>query len=245
MPREIEKNDVDITQLFKWSKETVIRDPYSGVTVSVYLRLVGDADMNRAKAQAYRKSAELRKKLKTPDSDERTIFLTELDTYVEKESIIQAIILLEMPEYYQQAIRVVDVKEPKEPKSFASQEEQEEFQSSVDKYPAKFSKALEKELQRIREVREEELNKFEREKLYGLYENTVINRLCEEELKEHYYKNCVFFGSYKDANFKVKAFKTFDEFENSHQQLQNTLRDEYIGLELGTDLLKKLQGATE
>jgi len=243
--KEIDKNDVDITQLFKWSKEVVLRDPYTGMVLTVHLRLVGDADMNRAKANGYRKSAELRKKLKTPDSDERTIFLTELDSYVEKESLIQAIILLEMPEYYQQALKVVDVKEPKEPKSFASQEEQENYQLEVDEYPKIFSKELEKELLKIREVRSEELEKFAKEKLYNLYENTVINRLCEEELKEQYYKMCVFYGTYKDPNLKNKAFKTFDEFENSHQQLQNTLRDEYMNLELGTDLLKKLQEVTE
>lgn len=243
--KEIDKNDVDISRLFRWSKEIPLSDPFTGTAMSVFIRLVGDADMNRAKAYGYRKSADLRKRLKTPDSDERVIFLTELDSFTEEEALRQAVMLLELPEYYQEALKVVDVKEPKEPKAEASLEEQENYQLAVDEYPNKYSKEVERLMIEAREDRREELLKLSKDALYTLYENTVINRLCEEELKEEYYKMCVFLGAFLDEDFKKRAFTDFNEFENIHPQLKVILKQEYQNLELGTDLLKKLQGVTE
>jgi len=242
--KEIDKNDVDISQLFKWSKEVPLNDPFTGIVMSVFIRLVGDADMNRAKAFGYRKSADLRKKLKTQDSDERVIFLAELDAFTEEEAIRQAIFLLELPEYYQEALKVIDLKEPKEPKSDAPLEEQENYQLAVDEYPSRYNKELERIMLEIREERREKLLEMSKESLYTLYENTVINRLCEEELKDEYYKMCVFLGTYMDDKFTAKAFNNYADFENIHPQLQVTLKQEYQNLELGTDLLKKLQGVT-
>ena len=65
---EIEKNDVDISKLFNWGKafEIVGED---GVVDVVYMRVLGDADINKARVFALRESAKLRRALRNPDSD--------------------------------------------------------------------------------------------------------------------------------------------------------------------------------
>lgn len=56
-----ERNDVDIFRLFHWGKEVTIFDKYGNELTNVYMRLVGDAELNLARVFAIRRSAELRK----------------------------------------------------------------------------------------------------------------------------------------------------------------------------------------
>ncbi len=243
MSRSIDRNDVDISRLFQWSKEVLIQDAFLGKEAKVYMRLVGDADLNRAKVHSYRRASLLRKALKTEDSDERVSYLANIDDYENIEMLVQTVILLELPEMHQQVIRDIDVPEPKEPGSDAPQEAWEKYQEKVDNYPQRFSEVIEKDITSLRDKRYKELKKKSEQELYKIYESTVINRLCEDELQNAFYDMCTFLGTYKDKTFKNKTFTSIEEFENLHTTLKNKLRDEYRSLEIGADLLKKLPEA--
>lgn len=246
MTREIDKNDVDISQLFKWKIRVNLYDPFTDTTAYVYLRIVGDADLNRAKTYGYRKAAELRKLLNTEGSDERLAFLAELEEYKNDTSILaKSIILLEMTDMYQTAMTNVTLLEPKEPKSDAPQEKWEEYQTEVDSYPDRFAEATMEELKKLQTARKRSLGKMGIEKLYKIYEETVINKLCEEELTSSYYHMCIYFGAYKDENYKERVFSSFEEYENAHPDLRDRLFHEYRELEIGTSILKKSPEATE
>ena len=179
--RDIDKNDVDISQLFKWNKEVEIEDVLSGLKAKFYMRLLGDSDLGRARAYAYRKSAELRKKLKTQGSDERVSLLAELEDFVDVEVITRAIEILRIQDIYQRAIKNVNVPEPKEPAN-DELEKWEDYQVKVDEYSKKFREAVDEEAEKLRSADLTMLQGKSREELYKIYEAEVINKLCQEEI---------------------------------------------------------------
>jgi len=243
--REVEKNDVDIAELFKWNKEVEIEDAVSGLKVKFYMRLLGDADLGKARVFAYRKSAELRRKLKDPNSDERVSLLVELEDFSDnKEVIINSILILRMQDLYQDAIRSVNLPEPKEP-SKEDLEKWEEYQKEVDEYPQRYKEAVTKEAEKIREEDMKELSLKSIDELYKTYESEVIGKLCQEEMNDNFYNMTIYLSTFRDKNFKVSAFKNFENYDNAHRNLKAKLKEEYRKLELGIETLKKLQEATD
>ena len=242
--RDIDKNDVDISQLFKWNKEVEIEDVMSGLKAKLYIRLLGDSDLGKARAYAYRKSSELRKKLKDKNSDERVSLLAEIEDFSDSEIIVKAIELLRIPELYQRAMKNVDLAEPKEPDG-DELETWEDYQKKVDDYSVKFREAVDKEAEKLRIADTEFLKGKGDVELYKIYENEVINRVCQEEMNNNFYDMAIYLATFKDDKFKISAFKSFDSFDNIHPNLKSKLKEEYQKLEMGVDVLKKSQEATE
>lgn len=245
MTRSVEKNDVDISQLFKWRKEVVIADALTGHQAKVYIRLAGDADIGRARAYGYRKAAEMRKSLKDSDSDERVALLAEMEEFSDKESLVQTILLLRVTDLYNEAVRHLTIKEPTEPPSDASQEAWEKYQEEVDNFPALYETSIRAEVDKEREKQTALLEKETKETLYKIYEAEVINRVCSEAMQLAYYDMCIYLTTFKDSEYKNLAFRSFDDYENTHSTLKERLKNEYQSLEIGVDELKKLPEATE
>jgi len=242
--RDIEKNDVDISELFRWNKEVEVQDVFTQSKVTFYMRLLGDADLGKARVYGYRKSAELRKKLKDADSDERIALLAELADFADAEIILRTIEILRIPEIYQSAVKNVNVKEPKEPEEDDLQT-WEEFQAEVDSYSERFRNAVDKEAEKMRNNDLKVLEKKTKDELYAIYENEIIGKVCQEEMNNAFYNMAIYLSSYKDNKFKTLSFKSFDSYNNVHPTLKSRLKEEYQSLELGIDVLKKLQGVTE
>ena len=129
----VERNDVDISQLFMWGKEFEI-EGNAGKKAKVFIRLIGDADLNRARVHALRSSADLRNKLKTKGSDERLAFLPEVGS-VERDVLIESISIMNIRDFSQEAVKEVDIPYPIEPDSDAKLEKMEKYQAQVDAYP--------------------------------------------------------------------------------------------------------------
>lgn len=244
MTRSAEKNDVDITKLFRYEKEVEIEDKVTNQKATFYLRLVGDADMNKARVFGLREASKLRLALKDPDSNERLAFISEIPEFKNTELLIETILLLMLGEHQRQAINNVDIPEPKPPKGDATQEELEKFQAAVDNYGNVYNKAVSKEITKIQKRERKELEKQKESDLYALYEGLIIDRLCSEEMSSKYYSMCVYLGTFADKDHKRRAFPTFEDFDNASSYLKDRLIDEYRFLEIGMDELKKLPEAT-
>ncbi|NMC34397.1 MAG: hypothetical protein GYA36_18385, partial [Veillonellaceae bacterium] len=133
-----EKNDIDITKLFQWGKEASIFT--NGVeSLKYFVRLVGDAELNRARVYSIRESSRLRKLLRTAGTDEREAFIGDIN-FMEKDNLIEYIILTKTKEFVQTAYETVNVPFPKEPKANAKLEVLEKYQAEIDDYPNKVSK---------------------------------------------------------------------------------------------------------
>jgi superfamily I DNA and/or RNA helicase len=208
------------------------------------LRIVGDADINKARVFGLRRSSQMRRELKTEGSALRDAFIAELPEFSDKESLIQSILILGAGEINRQAINATDVPEPKVPKSDAPLEDMEKYQEEVDAYSEKYQKELEKNTRKIEKQEYKRLEKKEIDELYKIYEGYVIDRLCSVEMADKYYEMCIYLGTYKDPEYKKLAFESFEQFENSPKELKNELLNAYRNLELGMDDLKKLRGVT-
>jgi len=90
---DIEKNDVDLSKLFTWSKEVPIYDTKGELMTRVFIRTIGDADINKARVFALRESSKLRKALRNKGTDEYEAFIGGLDLQ-NKETLSKSIILL-------------------------------------------------------------------------------------------------------------------------------------------------------
>lgn len=233
----VEKNDVNIERLFAWSKEHTIITP-EGKEVKVYIRLLGDADLNKARVMALRRSSELRKALKDPDSDERVAYIPYQEE-LSKDILVSSIVALTMRESTQQIIRELSMKVPKEPASDATTEELEKYQKEVDEYPEKREKAIRERLDKLLAKRREEYEELEEDNLYSIYLGVLIKELCEQELLKRFKEYCVFFGTYSDRKLTKRFFNDFSSFDNIPSNIKDDLTDTYSLLEIESEELKK------
>ncbi len=239
-----EKNDISIEKLFHWGKEFELFDRYNNITEKVWMRLVGDAEINRARVFAIRKSADLRKQLKDPDSDYRIAFVSAIYDIVDQEHLIKLIGYLQTKKFSQDAVRDIRFPSIKEPKSTATLEEQEQYQAQVDAYEQKRQEKLTQYVVARLEESEQELKGKDLSVLQKQYEKLMIDELCENEMVEKFRDCCVYFGTYRDEAFRERYFKEFDEFANLPTEFKDQLVENYTGLEVNVQELKKLLEAT-
>lgn len=239
----VEKNDVDITQLFSWGKHFELKDAFDNVVSNVYIRLIGDADINRSKVLALRESAELRRKLRDKDSDERLAYILDKDL-LDREQLLSLNIMLSNREIAQKAYREVSIPYPIEPKSDAKLEEFEKFQKEVDEYPAKKQAAISKFIENEITALLAKLKKQTDEDLYKSYEASAINELCEERMLRTFRESSTYFACYKDEAYKERYFGSLEDFRNLDTDIKNQFIEAYQSLEIPAEELKKLQVVT-
>lgn len=240
---DIEKNDVDLTQLFLWKGEVSVVNHRQEEVAKVYMRLVGDKDLNRARVYALRQSTDLRTALHNKKTDEYQAFIQGIE-FTNKEKLEAGIKLLLVGDLASDARRNALVKFPKEPSSDASLEEHEKHQKKVDEFPEKFGTLVEKELKKLVRKEEKRLTTLSDQELKDEYIESSINFLCQEEMNRSFSNMCVYLGTYQDKKYRKKYFRSFDKYDNIASEVKDQLRDAYRNLELGMTELKKLQEAT-
>lgn len=234
----IEQNDVDISKLFLWGKEFKIINVDSTVLTKTYIRLVGDADVNKARVYALRESAKLRKKLRTRNSDERLAYIPDF-AELEKDNLVEAVLAYSMTDISANVIKNLNLPLPEELKSDASLKEQEEYQAKVDSWPDERKKIILEEMKGETDKERIVLSKLSKKRLEKMYESYVIDILCNDVMGIKYLEMCAFLGIYKDENYKVKAFKSIDEFTNLIPFIKDQLIEYYSSLDINLSELKK------
>jgi hypothetical protein len=236
--QSIDKNDVDISRLFSWGKEVELKDQSGKPLATVYVRLVGDADVNRARVYSLRKSAELRKKLRTEGSDERLAFMPEL-AYADKGNIVEMIVANSVSDLARDAVKSLDLQMPVEPGTDAGLEEQEKYQAEIDAWPEKRQKKIEDVIMRRVEGERERLRNLPDEKLHALYESKFIDTFCEAEMNSRFVEMCVYRGSYFDPEYKKPLFKSLEEFLDLPSFIREQLSNAYLSIDINVEDLKK------
>jgi hypothetical protein len=233
----VEKNDVDISSLFLWSKQSTIQG-LKKKDIKIYIRLLGDADINRARVMALRRSAELRKSLRDPESDDKLAFIPD-QAELNKDVLVESIIMYTLREITKKAMQDVVIPKPKDPGSDADTERMEKFQKEVDEYPKVREKAIRDLIEKLVAERRKELAEKDEDFLYKQYQGVLIGELCEEELLQRFKEGCVFFGTFKDKKFSEKFFNSYEELDNLPTEIKRKLIDDYSLLEIESEKLKK------
>jgi hypothetical protein len=234
--QDIDKNDVNISALFRWGTEFEIDTPKG--KKPFWMRIVGDADLNRARVYGLRNSAELRRQLKDENSDERLALVPDFDV-TDREKAVEIILLYKVTELTEIARKKLDLKYPKEPKSDAELEEHEEYQKEVDGWAVYVEKAITKSYNKEVGLEKKRLNKLSEDELLKVYYSTLINKLCENEMMRGFQDMCVYFASYKDAEYKNRLFANLEEFLDLPTEVKEQFYVFYTTLNLSTEELKK------
>lgn len=242
----VEKSDVDISKLFNWGRVFEIVNPTNEDDITlVYMKLLGDADLGRARVHALRKSADLRRKLKDEDSDERLAWVRPLEE-VEVTDLVNLITIFSARELANTAKGKVDVKSPKPPKSNANLEKMEKFQKEVDDYPGRKAKATAEAIEKEVSFLREQLAAKTKDELYKEYVRLLINEFCEREAIQAFDDMQTFLGCYTDDTYKSdkRFFKDFDDFDNLEPTIKAQFKDAYRSIDIELGELKKLRRAT-
>lgn len=240
---EVEKNDVNIDKLFVWGKEFVLEDGDGKELAKVYMRLLGDADTNKARVYALRKSAELRKELSDVDSDLRWATIKQEDA-MELEDLYNMITVFSLRQITNEASRQVSVPAPKPPRSNAPLSKMEKYQKELDEYPAKRQEAMNKYIKKEVESLRAFLAKDDKSTIYRRYVNSLIDEFCEREAIRAYSDMELYLGCYKDADYEEKFFSSFEKFDNLDETQKEMFKTAYSNISIGMDELKKLRVAT-
>ena len=241
----VERSDVDLSKLFGWGRVFEVVDPKDeSIITLVYMKLLGDADLGRARVHALRKSSEMRRKLKDENSDERLAYVRSIDE-VSEEDLINLITVFSGREISQTAREKVRIPVPKTPKSNASLAKMERFQQEIDEYPEKRRKAISDAIEKEIENLKKSLSVQTKEELYKQYVRLLIDEFCEREAIVAFENMQVYLGCWTDDTYKVRFFQDFEEFDNLEPTVKAQFKDAYRSIDIELSELKKLRRATQ
>jgi hypothetical protein len=241
---QIEKQDVNLEKLFNWGKSVDVNDKYGNFVAKIYLRLVGDAELNRARVGAIRASRELRLKLKDHSTDEYMAYVPDFSE-LEVSDLRNIILSMKVREFMQEVTKELDIPLPVEPNSEASLEKQEEYQKEVDEYTGKRQAIVSEQTLKKAEVYGRNLEKESREYLEKEAERLIVISKCEEEMVKVFSDLCVVYGAYRDEEFKIRYFNTIEDFTKLPTEIKQQFLDAYGTLDLNVEELKKSLEVTQ
>ena len=241
----VEKQDVNISKIFDWGRVFEVINPTTQeVDATVYMKLLGDADLGRARVYALRKSSELRRKLREENSDERVAYIRTIDE-LDEDNLMNFIVIFSGRELSTNARQNVKIQSPKPPKSDAALEKMEKFQKEVDEYPERRQKAIADAIEKEVEKLKKSLAGKTKEELYRQYVKLLVDEFCEREALVAFEDMQVFLGCYTDDSYKVKFFSGFEEFNNLEPNAKQLFKDAYKQVDIDINELKKLRRATQ
>jgi hypothetical protein len=227
-----ERNDVNVNKLFHFG------DWFEVNGQKVYIRLVGDTELNRARVFAIRKSAELRKKLNDKDSDEYFTFIP--DELSDIPDISNGIISLSLTEFTKQAIKEATLPPlPSELKDDATLEEQEDYQAEIDDHPNKQNKAIQEYVNKLVQAEIDRLSRLSDSDVRKLYSQLIIKDLCENEMIKYFNEQCAWYGTFTDDSCLTRLFYSFESFSNLPSRSKTEILNKYDSLNIPGNELKK------
>lgn len=242
--QEIDKNDVDISILFKWGTPVPIKDAFNNTIEIVYVRLAGDAETNIARTYALRESAKLRESLRTPRSDERLAYIPDWKT-MKDSHLVELIIQFNLRELVQKVTKDILMPLPVEPRSDSSLEAQEKYQKEIDDYPNVRESKIKTRLDELIKEERENLKSLPKGELALEAENAIIKELCERRMYDAFQAMILTQTTFKDQDYKVRYFNSAEEFENLISDFKDQLFTAYNSINISTENLKKLPGAMQ
>lgn len=240
--QQIDKNDVDISILFKWGTAVPIKDAFGTTIETVFVRLAGDAETNIARTYALRESAKLRNLLKTPDSDERLAYIPNWKDMKEV-NLVELVIQFKLRDLVQRVTKDILLPLPVEPRSDAKLEAYENYQKEVDEYPTKRESTIKEKLDGTIQEERKTLSKLPKGELALEAENAIIAELCERRMYEAFQAMILTQATFRDEDYKIKYFKSVEEFENLISDFKEQLFNAYNSINISTENLKKLPEA--
>lgn len=231
------KKKVDFTELFLYKQELEIKKDEE-VIATVHQRLLNDADVEYARAQAFRASGQHRKALRDENSDEYFAYISPVSD-LDRDEMLATIILYEVQDRKTRLGREVLPIIPKRPEAGASLEKQEKYQEELDNadktWQEKINERLEKELKK----RKEELVEIEDGELFRTLQRITVEGLCSVKMVNMFQNWSTYLGTYSNKACTKRYFSSYEEFTQQPTEVLTQLIGGYFELGLGVDEVKK------
>lgn len=239
-----------LASLLKWKKAVIIRDEKGlvakdeeGSPVIVYLRVIGDKDLEEATTRARYASAIKRASLAVTTSEEYISNVAIFDTATPeqcKEMILQGKGTNWTAEAFAE-VTVPDVPKIEEVAADPDAPSLEELEK-LDKLIAKTEEDYRKEITEYVRARESKLRSdletMSEEELIELAKQQFIVVLSVQTYIDTLIDEKVWRAVYQDDKYAVREFKNVEEFQNLNVVIKEQLREEYRNLEAGFDDVK-------
>jgi len=121
----------------------------------------------------------------------------------------------------------------------SSLEDKENYQIEVDLYDKKRQSVIKTKIEEFIDSNRKQLNTLTKTKILKQYFDTLINSLCESEMTNTFIGYSIYYGAYKEKEFKTRVFTSFDEYDNLPTYVKSQLIKAYTNLQLGIVNLKK------
>lgn len=229
---------MDISKLFKWEGAHILRDAQGhyivgedGEPLKVYIRVAGDADLDRIKRYALTESRRLR------DSGEVRALVPDLSDLTVEE-LVSFIVLNRATEIYKQAEREVEIKYPKEIET-PNLAQEETYLEEVDTYFDRLHEAVIKRTTTLAEEEKTSLRGLSKERLLLLATAAAENRMLEEYMLKAFNEGLLHYVCFVDPEFTELVFKDIAAARNAAPFLKEQLINAYNILNLRDTDLKK------
>jgi len=234
---------VKLSELLKWKKKVEFDIPGSKEKKVVWVRVVGDHDLEEATSQARIVSRAWRDKLRNPETDEYKEFVLVLDEYT-NEQLQDVIRSGQGSNWLAEAFSIVERPNQVEIKEIAidpdapTLEEMEKMDEENERLNKEYRKAIAEYVDTKGNELIAKVSKMDRiELLHMARENTAIIlpyiRFLEEAQKQK-----VFRSTFSDEKCKVREFDTYEEYLQTDVSIRDRLEKEYNALEPPDDEVK-------
>jgi hypothetical protein len=230
--------DLKIEDLFRWTGKVEITDQEGKVIETLYQRVVGDAEIQKARVEALKASKILRKALRDENSDEYLANMP-LEGDFTIEELVSLIAFSRYSLFKQQAEYRVDEKKVKEPKSDADLEAQEEYISKLEEEKKNYEIRLAEDIKRQTEKLEEELKQKDYSEVFNMYRKEQTDIFCRVRMMEVFEEFATFYGTFSDEKFKSRRFETVEQFRDLSPRIKAKLIESYRNIELNLGEVKK------
>jgi hypothetical protein len=245
-----EKELGKLTNLLKWHKQIIIKDEKGLIIrdqnnnpIQMYMRVIGDKDLEDAMLKARFASAQLRKELANLESEQ---YLANVAVFSEatKEQCIEMIVQGRAANWAGEAFSVVKMPDLPEIKEIAidpdapTLEELEKLDNAIFEVNTKYQKELALYVESREKGLRTELKDLPLEELQERAKNEVIIVMAVSTYLDTLADEKIWRSVYQDEEFTIPEFNGIEEFQNLHSFLKDQLRQEYSSLEQGLDEIK-------
>lgn len=233
-----------IAELLKYKDELKIVHPTTGKTLTkVWLKVLGDESIKEAYKYARIESAKKRAQLRdmnSSDYQDEIESVAQLDTDTLKDIIsaskendftresVAAVARSELPKIEEIAI------EPDAP----SLEEQEKLDKAEERVTTEFMRAVEQYVQQRKEELNARLENATREELVEMAKEESAKIIPMQAFMVELDDQKGFRGTFLDKECKTRAFKTIEEFKDTHTTIKSQIITAYKQLEMNPDDVK-------
>lgn len=211
--------------------------------VEVYIKVIGDDDLDKAHRAARLASASIRKILQDKTSDQ---YKDRVEPIMEapRQDCIDLIIQYRTANLESEARAAVEREELPTIEEFAvipdapTLEEMEELDAAIDAQNTRYAKAIEDYMNSRADVIRAELEEMELKDLQQLAADNVAGIVALAEFFTVLMAEKLTRGSFTDKAYKIKAFDSVDEFLATDSIIKEQLINAYTDIEYGADDVK-------